>query len=408
MNSRIGVSPWIFLVMLAMHVAGVRAQVPEPLDQPNLSIAGYVLAVAKQPDGGIILGGKFTSVNGVARSNLARLLPDGTLDPDWNPSPNSYTVQALATDDEGQVYVAGEFSQIGGQTRNGLARLSAGGTGLADANWNPSPPSGFGLIYTIALSKNGYLYVTNSTVLVRFATDATGSLDITWNPTIGGSVYSILPVTDGNIYVGGHSLQNNGAGCLARISESGAGAIDTSWQGDGTLLGCSSVSAIATDGNAFFVAGVFHAMGQDHFSLAKILPQGTGSLDSTWTVGMPNNISGFVNSMAYDGHGSIYAGGTFNSICDGVACDARAGLAKLSTASPGTVDAIWNPAVTQPGYYWKSVVVSANGTGLIVTGGNTPLVGGTMLLGTQTRVGVAVLPIQEGPIFQDGFESPGP
>ena len=49
---------------------------------------GYVSCIAVQSDGKIIIGGFFGSVNGVARKNLARLNPDGTLDtgyqfPSW-------------------------------------------------------------------------------------------------------------------------------------------------------------------------------------------------------------------------------------------------------------------------------------------------------------------------------------
>ncbi len=36
--------------------------------------------IVLQPDGGILLGGIFTSVNQTRRVSIARLLPDGTLD----------------------------------------------------------------------------------------------------------------------------------------------------------------------------------------------------------------------------------------------------------------------------------------------------------------------------------------
>ena len=402
MNRRIGASPWIFLVMLAIRATGVLAQTPEPLDQPNLSMSGHVNAVAKQPDGGIVFGGLFSSINGVARNNLARLLPDGTLDPDWDPSPNG-GVTSLVTDDAGQVYAAGYFSHIGGLTRDRLARISPGGQGFADGDWNPAVPGDSYYLYIYALSKAGYLYIADPMKLLRVATDANGALDTTWNPPSGGYVYSVLPFADGNVYVGGMSLQNGGQGLLGRISETGSGAFDTDWKGDALFSEGDSVGDIATDGNALFIAGFFHLQGQEQTTLAKILLQGTGVLDPAWTVRMDPPFLA-ADALAYDGHGSVYAGGVFSSVCDDYGCAARAGLVKLSTTSPARVAGDWNPAATQRGYYWMRLALSADGAGLIVVGGNTALMGGNMTLGSQTRVGLAVIPIDNEHLFANGFE----
>src|SRR6185436_315202 len=44
-----------------------------------------VLDIVRQPDGKFIICGEFTSVHGVARSRIARLNTDGTLDTSFNP-----------------------------------------------------------------------------------------------------------------------------------------------------------------------------------------------------------------------------------------------------------------------------------------------------------------------------------
>src|SRR3569623_1506833 len=82
--------------------------------QPNLELLtnGYVTAMARQDNGGLILGGHFTKVNGVARSNLARLKPDGTLDLDWAPVGQGNFDSLAAIGDA--VYVGGVFNQISG------------------------------------------------------------------------------------------------------------------------------------------------------------------------------------------------------------------------------------------------------------------------------------------------------
>jgi hypothetical protein len=65
----------------------MAAQVPAPLPTPHLHLteAGEVRSVAVQLDGGLLLAGAFSAIDGVARDGLARLLPDGSLDTEWNP-----------------------------------------------------------------------------------------------------------------------------------------------------------------------------------------------------------------------------------------------------------------------------------------------------------------------------------
>ena len=94
---------------------------------------GYVLAMARQADGKVIIGGAFFAVNGVPRNCIARLNADGTLDADWNPGASD-TVFALAIDGT-NVYVGGSFTAIGGQPRSNLAKLNS--NGAADPTWAP-------------------------------------------------------------------------------------------------------------------------------------------------------------------------------------------------------------------------------------------------------------------------------
>ena len=46
----------------------------------NPDVDGTVLTVVTQPDGKLLVGGQFTAVGGVSRSNLARLNADGSVD----------------------------------------------------------------------------------------------------------------------------------------------------------------------------------------------------------------------------------------------------------------------------------------------------------------------------------------
>src|SRR5215475_1868913 len=77
------ISPLIAYV-LALPCQAQRS----PATFPNVHFTkpGLVLATAIQPDGKIIIGGNFSTVNGVVRNNLARLNADGSLDQSWNPN----------------------------------------------------------------------------------------------------------------------------------------------------------------------------------------------------------------------------------------------------------------------------------------------------------------------------------
>ncbi len=100
----------------------------------NLSLSGgfaTVYALALQPDGEIVLGGSFTNVNSTARTNIARLLADGTLDANFKPvsvgggqlSPAA--IYALAVDGRGRVLAGGDFTSVNGLVRTNLVRYKA-------------------------------------------------------------------------------------------------------------------------------------------------------------------------------------------------------------------------------------------------------------------------------------------
>ena len=114
----------------------------------NLPMNSGITAIAVQPDGKILLGGRFSTVLGVSRNNIARLNSDGTLDTVFNPNANgpmgSTPVYSIALQPDGKILVGGALTSIGGQTRNGIARLDPL-TGAADS-FNPNASGGVGLI----------------------------------------------------------------------------------------------------------------------------------------------------------------------------------------------------------------------------------------------------------------------
>jgi uncharacterized delta-60 repeat protein len=96
----------------------------------GLVVDGSVRAFAIQPDGKIVIVGAFRAVNGVRRGRVVRLNPDGTVDTSFNPTGTGAdaTINAVMLDSQGSVYVGGAFTNFNGTPKLRIAKLTASGT----------------------------------------------------------------------------------------------------------------------------------------------------------------------------------------------------------------------------------------------------------------------------------------
>ncbi len=95
----------------------------------GLSADGSVRAAALQADDKLVIGGLFTAVSGAPRNSIARLNSDGRLDADFNPGSGANgSVYALAVQIDGKIVVGGDFTSFNGVGRNRIARLNEDGT----------------------------------------------------------------------------------------------------------------------------------------------------------------------------------------------------------------------------------------------------------------------------------------
>jgi hypothetical protein len=308
--------------------------------QPSVTLnaGAIVYAVAPLSDGSVIFGGHFTNVNGLARSRLARLLPNGALDMTWNPAPNA-PVFALAVSGT-SLYVGGAFTSIGTYGRSFIAKLSTTGNGVADATWNPSADY---RVNALAVD-GGFVYAAGyfdsiggqaRSCIAKLSSSGVGAADPTWNPnpTLSGDYPEVmaLAVSGGSVYAGGYftGIGGQARNYLARLSSSGTGAADATWNPNADWI----VYSIAPNGPDVYVAGGFTAVGtRARNCIAKLSSAGTGAADATWNP----SPDGGVWTLAVRGL-CVYAGGAFTNI-GGLH---RANLAKLSSQGNGTTDAAW-------------------------------------------------------------------
>src|SRR5229473_2588828 len=90
---------------------------------------GYVDAIGVQADGKIVVGGSFYSSRGNAPVNLLRLNADGTLDSGFfRFSEVDGPVNAVLLQSDGKILIGGGFTVLDGLVRQSLARLNANGT----------------------------------------------------------------------------------------------------------------------------------------------------------------------------------------------------------------------------------------------------------------------------------------
>jgi uncharacterized delta-60 repeat protein len=96
---------------------------------------GIVYDIDLQPDGKIILGGAFSSLNGGFQSGVGRLNSDGSLDDTFTQVVN-VNVLAVKLQPDGKVLIGGQFTVVGGVTKGGIARLNSNGS--LDPGFNAS------------------------------------------------------------------------------------------------------------------------------------------------------------------------------------------------------------------------------------------------------------------------------
>ena len=202
---------------------------------PGQGANGTVWTLAVQGDGKVLIGGEFTTVGTEARNYIARLNVDGTLDTTFNPGvgPNGF-INAILVQADGAIVIGGEFSSVSGVARSGIARLNANGT--LDGTFNPGAGAD-GAVYALALQGAKILVggafsnfdLRSSRRLARLEAD--GTFDTTFNIGTGAddTVYAITVQNNGLIYVGGifTSFNQTRRVGLARLES--YGTVDTTF-----------------------------------------------------------------------------------------------------------------------------------------------------------------------------------
>ncbi len=296
-----------------------------------------VNAVAIQPlDGQAVIGGDFDAFNTTPINYIARLQTNGLLDNSFatklGRGPNNF-VNAIVIDSSGRIVIGGNFTSVNGVNAFYIARLNANGS--LDTTF--SNAFGFNApVYALALDASGNILVggdftsfdkTNCNHIARLFPG--GGMDPGFLPSSGiglgngtdQDVHAVAVDNSGNIILGGNFTRVNGTNWnhIARLLPSGA--LDTTFNvgfgADGNVLAL----AVQSD-NSIILGGSFQNFNLlSRNSIARLTP--SGALDASFAPG--TGFNDVVYSLVVQPDGNILAGGQF-TMYNGVR---RVGMARL-------------------------------------------------------------------------------
>jgi uncharacterized delta-60 repeat protein len=309
----------------------------------NPRINGWINALMLQDDGKILITGGFAEVNGVARSHMARLHPDGTLDTSFSPEidigrdPATVSVYSMAIQSDGKVVIAGAFKKIGQIDRQHVARLNIDGTLDPDL--------------TVFIEPNSLhpAYISN-----------------------------VILQPDGRIVVSGEFAQLNGVlrNSVARLNPNGT--VDTEFypfadtEREGDLVWVFE-SALQPDGKILVFGRMLHTTGTYTPYLVRLNADGT--LDTQFKTETNDE----VEVLALQGNGRILISGDFTTVWG----SSRLGLARLN--ANGTLDAGFKPQ----GDFGSTEALVAQEDGTVLLGGGYLMrhkIGGELFEGALVRL----------------------
>jgi uncharacterized delta-60 repeat protein/CSLREA domain-containing protein len=335
------------------------------------SVSQTVHALARQPDGKVIIGGAFIFYNGVSRNRIARINSDGTLDTSFNPGTGADNlVQVITLQPDGKILIGGSFTNYNGSGRTRIARLNQDGT--LDLTFFGGAPTD--VVRAIAVQPDGKILIAGDFTfyngisrnrVARLNHD--GGLDFSFTPGVGpnAAVSALYLQPDGKLIVGG-GFTNFAAASNTRIVRlQSNGSLDPSFN---SALGLSMAvrqALVQTDGK-IFVAGEWIGNDTPYGKQGIVRLESSGSVDASFNPGLGTN-GHTVQAFAIQPDSKVVIVGAFPSY-NGTPIN---GVARLH--SGGSLDSSFNPG-GGPNSFTSEIVLQDDGK--IIIGGNFTFYGG--------------------------------
>lgn len=295
---------WLCVLLLGTFAGSVQAQGIrfDPVYPLGNGPNNTVFAMESLPDGRVWVGGNFTTFQGTPAVRLVRIFPNAQRDTTANTGAGAdgrINVMRLLPD--GKLLIGGLFVLYNNQVARGVARV------LPDGNIDPSWQTGLGFNNEVLAIES----LTDSGVLVSgffsqfqqlpvpqpVKLRYNGQRDTTFNAGgtgTSGLVEVMLQQPDGRILIGGTVSAYNGQPVSKLFRIFPDGTRDTSFQtGSGFSTGSIRAMALQADGKILAVGSFTSYQGVARNRLLRLHPN--GDLDTTFT---PNvNFNTTVNTL---------------------------------------------------------------------------------------------------------------
>ena len=361
------------------------------IDYPIARFPVYVGQVKLQADGKIVVLINTAAQTPYRYGTFIRYNTNGTVDSTFESptissteSGNPYSINSFDIQPDGNIVFAGRFTAVNSVSRTGIARIMpAGNVDLYFSQTSPFTtnenvgavkvlPDGKILLIATPVTVPAFPPPATPPSLKILRLNADGSLDSTYNaPTNIVEIRSLAYDAQGKILLNGGFLESGNI-VYKTVRLGVNGAIESVLNIQKALPGTISVLASQSDGKAL-IGGNFNLVNNiSRSNFARV--NADGSLDTTFNSG-----SGFdvvPTKIIVQPDGKILVGGSFSNY-NGTT---RAGFVRLN--SDGSLDAAFAP-ILNDGAVVRSYALQANGK--ILIGGDFTIVNG------QTRNGIALL-----------------
>lgn len=307
--------------------------------------SNIVDVVLPQPDGKVLLGGIFMSYSDSSSRGIARIHENGTLDASFNTTLRPYSqINAIVLQPDGKLLIGGKFTHFAETTRYGIARLHP--NGALDTSFNPGNAITSnvvnGFVKAMVLQPDGKLVIAGdfnsyngmpSKSVLRLHAD--GSLDSTFESDLAQNVFVklMLRLPDGKLLIS----TDSGTDRLMRLHANGSR--DTSFLANAFASNLIVALTLQPDGK-ILIGGNFNSFGGiTRRRIARLHANGT--VDLGFNPGLfstaSSSTSTLVSAIAVQADGKIIIGGDFGAY-QGVV---RMGMARLNM--DGSLDTVFNP-----------------------------------------------------------------
>ncbi|PWB20056.1 calcium-binding protein [Flavobacterium sp. HTF] len=291
-----------------------------------------------QKDGKIVFGGNFTKYNGSAYNRIARIQPEGEIDPTFNTGSGfNGQIYSIAIQPDQKIIVGGNFTSYNGSPATRIIRLLPDGS--RDSGFNVGLGAN-AIIDVILIQPDGKILVGGRfsafdnnlfSGLVRLNTNGSIDSGFTIGTGFDKNVYAIALQSDQKIIIGGSFLNYNGISQKRILRLNTNGSLDTTFESDTGFSKGDVLSLLVQPDDKILAGGTFSGTYKTKPSLRLIRLLKSGEYDS----GFQANLNGKLYTMNFTSDQKLMIGGSFNSVSG----NSKHRIARLKICLESTV---WN------------------------------------------------------------------